>query len=158
MDVENILKETLDEMLKFMSEPDVKIEITNDDNTYKVNVSGLKNSAILIGYHGENLYAFQHILKALAFKKIENKPMNIILDIDNYRKEHEDNIISFAERKVEILRKTRCVQILPPMPAYLRRLVHLHLAQEKFQDIATESIGDMEHRQVTLKLKNGVNS
>ncbi len=153
MNIEDLLKETLAELLKFFSESDAQIDVTTDQNTYKINVSGLKNAAMLIGYHGENLHALQHIFKTIAHKKSDQHELSIILDIDNYKKEHENNIISLAERKVEILRKTKKIQILPPMPAYLRRIIHIHFVQDKFNDVQTESVGEFDHRQITLKLK-----
>lgn len=154
METEKILQETLDEILKYFAEPQIKTEIIVDGNTYKTNISGLSSAAMLIGYHGETLQALQHIYKALSFKKLGEREINIVLDVDNYKKEHEDNIISLAERKVELLRKNKGIQILPPMPAYLRRIIHLHFVQEKFNDIQTESVGENDHRQVTLKLKD----
>ncbi|MBI5152549.1 KH domain-containing protein [Candidatus Peregrinibacteria bacterium] len=154
METEKLLQEILEELIKYFTEPSVKIEITSDNTTYKANIAGLKNAAMLIGYHGETLHSLQHIFKALAFKRLGEMGINIVLDVDNYKKEHEDNILNLAERKVELLRKTKKIQILPPMPAYLRRIVHMHFVQEKFQDIQTESVGENDHRQVTLKLKS----
>lgn len=154
METEKTLNEILEELLKYFSEPSAKVEITADGNTYKINISGLSSAAMLIGYHGETLHSLQHIFKSLAFRRLGDMEINLVLDVDNYKKEHEDSIIGFAERKVEILRKTKQIQILPPMPAYLRRLVHLHFVQDGFKDIQTESVGENDHRQVTLKLKN----
>jgi len=156
MDIENSLKEIIQDLLKFFSEKSAKIEITAETaekDAYRINISGLNSAAMLIGYHGENLRALQYIFRIIAVKKLNQQKLNIILDIDNYKKEYEDNIISFAERKAEILRKTKKIQILPPMPSYLRKIIHMHFIQDKFSDIQTESIGEYDNRQITLKLK-----
>jgi len=45
---------------------------------------------------------------------------------------------------------------LAPMSPYFRRVVHLFIASNPdLQDIVTESIGEGEHRQIVLKLKEG---
>ena len=76
----------------------------------------------------------------------------IVVDVDNYRKRQEDNVINLAERKVDMARKTTKMQVLPPMSPYFRRVVHLHLTKDQFDDVKTESIGDGDHRQVTICL------
>jgi len=42
------------------------------------------------------------------------------------------------------------------MSPYFRRVVHLHIANHPdYQDIATESVGEGDYRQIVLKLKEG---
>ncbi|HBB02797.1 MAG: jag protein, spoIIIJ-associated protein [Candidatus Peregrinibacteria bacterium GW2011_GWF2_38_29] len=150
-DFEDILRELLNKALRTFTG---KIEITEENETYRVNIISPEDSAVLIGYHGETLQALQHIYKTLIFRKFPDKKISLTLDIDNYKKAHEDSLIQLAERKVSLARKNNQTQIMPPMPAYMRRLIHMHLLQEQFSDIATESVGEGESRQVTIKLKD----
>lgn len=149
--METLIQETLEQLLKKLSTPFRKIRIEKrDDNTYRVNIES-EEPSLLIGHHGENIGALQHLLKTMIWKKGENGP-NLVLDIDDYRKRQEENVIKMAERKVEMVRRTQAPQPLPAMSPYFRRVVHLHLA-EKFDDIMTESVGEGDFRHIQIKPK-----
>lgn len=154
MEIMDILKETLEKLLKKLEVDYSKIEISEDEkDVYSMNIES-DNPSILIGYHGENIRALQHLIKVMAWKKhgSENQ-FNILLDADNYRKKQEENVIKMAERKIEMTRKTGRPQILPPMSPYFRRKIHLHCMGAGYDDIETTSQGDDDHRHVVIKLK-----
>lgn len=150
--METLIQETLEEILQRLNTPFRKIRIEKKaDNTFRINIES-EEPSLLIGHHGENIYALQHVLKTIIWKKQEGD-YSLILDIDDYRKRQEENVIKLAERKVETVRKTKNVQSLPPMSAYFRRVIHLHLATEDFKDIETESVGEGDFRYLTIKPK-----
>ncbi len=160
--MDTLIQETLEELLAKLSTPFRKIRIEKrDENTYRVNIES-EEPSLMIGHHGENIYALQNILRIIIWKKQEKaqenmereEQCNIIVDVDDYRKRQEDNVIKLAERKVDMVRKTQSVQPLPPMSAYFRRLIHLHLTKEQFNDIQTESVGEGDLRYLTIKPKN----
>ncbi|MFA5830171.1 MAG: R3H domain-containing nucleic acid-binding protein [Candidatus Gracilibacteria bacterium] len=147
--MESLIQETLQELLEKLSTPFRKIRIEKrDENTYRVNIES-EEPSLLIGHHGENIGALQSILKSLIWSKQDGE-FNIILDIDDYRKRQEENVIKLAERKVDMVRKTNQPQPLPAMSPYFRRVVHLHLAA-KFPDIVSESAGEGDFRHITIK-------
>jgi len=151
--MENLIQETLEEILHRLSTPFRKIRIEmKDNNTWRANIES-EEPSLLIGHHGENIYALQNILKTIIIRK-QNGTFNLVLDVDDYRKKQEENVIKMAERKVEIVRKNGTIQSLPPMSPYFRRLIHLHLASDNFKDIMTESVGEGEMRHLTIKPKN----
>lgn len=156
METEKSLNEILETLLIKIEAPFDKVQIEKenegDNDLYKINIE-TEDPSMLIGFHGENIQALQHLLKVIAWKKTA-KDFNILLDVDNYRKRQEDNVIGLAQRKVEMARKTKKTQVLPPMSPYFRRVVHMYLTQSEFSDILTESIGDGDHRQVTIILQN----
>lgn len=154
MDIEDLLKETLEEILKKLGTKYNKIVINEDEkDSYVVNIKSDEPS-LLIGYHGENIQALQHLLKVLVWKKCDSEKFNILVDIDDYRKRQEDNVIALAQRKVDIARKTGRKQILPAMSPYFRRKIHLYCMGAGFDDIETSSEGDGDHRHVIIKLKS----
>ncbi|MBI5753635.1 KH domain-containing protein [Candidatus Peregrinibacteria bacterium] len=154
MDIEDVLHETLEEILKKLGTKYTKIVINEDEkDSYVVNIKSVEPS-LLIGYHGENIQALQHLLKVLVWKKFENEKFNILVDIDDYRKRQEDNVIALTQRKVEMVRKTGRKQILPAMSPYFRRKIHLYCMGAGFDDIETSSEGDGDHRHVIIKLKS----
>ncbi len=151
-----MIQETLEEVLKYLATPFRRIRIDQrDKDTYRINIESDEPS-LLIGHHGENIGALEHILKNIIWKKSDGA-CNIVLDIDDYRKRQEENVIHLAERKAEMVQRNNVKQALPAMSSYFRRIVHLHLT-EKFPNIQTESEGEGDFRHITIKLKTaGVN-
>lgn len=154
--MEDTLQETLAEILKNLHIEFRKFKVNIDKNAaggklYRIDIDS-DEAATLIGYHGETIYALQHLLKTLVWKKTSENVF-IVLDVDSYRKRQEESVLALTMRKVETARKTFQDQTLPPMSPYFRRIVHLALAKPEFNDIATESVGEGDHRAVTIKVK-----
>ena len=154
MNIEDVLKETTEDLLKHLGIVVTELEVSEEEkDLFHVNIKS-ENASLLIGHHGENIQALQHLVKVLSWEKLQNdNQFHVIVDIDNYRKRQEDTVISLAERKVEFLRRTRRPQILPPMSPYFRRKIHLHLMGSGFDDIETTSEGDDDLRHVVIQLK-----
>lgn len=152
--METSIKSLLKKLLDFLSIKADKITVVEPEkNIFRVNLESA-DSSLLIGYHGENIQALQHILKILVRKAENNlEEFSLFLDIDNYRERQEQSVLQLAERKADTARQTSTPQLLPPMSSYFRRLIHLHLAEAKFKDIETESIGEGERRQVVIKVR-----
>lgn len=168
MELERMILQTLEEFSKQIGMSVSNIELSkSQDGAYRVNIE-TENPNLLIGHHGENLIALQHIIKLMLWKKIEaedakkgkkkvegeeSESFGFILDIENYRKRQEENVLKLAEQKGELARKTRKSQSLPPMSAYFRRLIHMHFAQSEYKDLETVSVGEGEFRQITIRSK-----
>ncbi len=149
--METHIQEVLEELLKKLNSPFRRIRIERrEPEIYRVNIES-EEPSIMIGKHGENINALQNIFRTLLWKKNPGS-YSIILDIDDYRKRQEDNVIELAERKVNAVRKTQSIQALPPMSSYFRRLIHLHLASN-YNDIETQSEGEGEYRYLTIRPK-----
>lgn len=152
--MENLIHQTLESLLSKMGISINKIRIEKDsDGAHQINLE-TSHPSLMIGHRGENIGALQHLTRLLLWKETEKnngERPEINLDIDGYRKRQEQNLITLAERKVEMVRKLASPQSLPAMSPYFRRVVHLHLAQEKFNDIKTESQGDGEYRFIVIK-------
>ncbi len=154
MNIEETLEEILTEILTKLGTEFSKVTVEEEENkNFAINIES-DNPSLLIGYHGDNIQALQHVLKVISWKKLQNEQFNIIVDIDNYRRRQEDNILALAERKIDTARKTGRKQILPPMSSYFRRKIHLLCMESGFEDIETYSEGDGDRRQVIIKLKS----
>lgn len=157
--MEDLIQETLASILKNLGVVFRKFKVSHEKQpsaahgaaVYRIDIDS-DEAATLIGYHGETIYALQHVLKTLVWKKTTENVF-IILDVDGYRKRQEESVLTLAMRKVEAARKTLQDQVLPPMSPYFRRVVHLALAKPEFSDIATESIGEGEERAVVVRVK-----
>lgn len=153
MDLEEVLHETIKEILDKLAIEYTKIVITEEDkDSYNINILS-ENPSILIGHHGNNIFALQHLLKVLAWKKMQNENFNILLDVDDYRKRQEENVLSLAERKIEAVRSSGRPQSMPPMSPYFRRKIHMLCMSAGYNDIETISEGEGDRRHLILKLK-----
>ena len=125
MNLEETLKEILEQVLIKLETDYTKISVEEDEkDVYDINIES-DDPSMLIGYHGENIQALQHLLKTLVWKKAESENFNILLDVDGYRKRQEENILALAERKIEGVRKNGRPQTLPPMSPFFRRKIHM---------------------------------
>lgn len=147
--MEEIISETLQPILELMHIRFQKIDVQNtDEGHYRVNIE-TDEPQHLIGAHGATLFALQHILKILLSKKIEGT-FSVAVDVDNYRRRQEDSVIQLAEQKIDLVREYGAPRRLPPMSAYFRRLVHLHLTNTDFSDLKTRSEGEGNYRSVVI--------
>jgi spoIIIJ-associated protein len=107
-----------------------------------------KDSGNLIGKAGKNLFALQHIIRAMASKKIGER-INFTVDINSYIENQKEALLErILETISKVERKQEPVE-LPPMNAYERRIVHMKVAEKS--DLETESVGEGESRRVIVK-------
>ncbi len=117
------------------SHPPVLVDIQGDD------------LSILIGRQAETLNALQYIANLIVAKEM-GRPVSLILDVEGYRKRREQQLRLLARRMAEQAIATRRRQVLEPMPANERRIVHIELKEHP--QVTTESIGEEPHRKVTI--------
>lgn len=154
MDIEEILKEITEAILHKIEADFDRIKVIEEEKgEYLIKIES-ENPSLLIGYHGENMLALQHVIKVLAWKKCPTKDFNILLDVDDYRRRQEENVINFANRKIDSVRRTGRPQAMPPMSPYFRRKVHLHCMAPGNEDLETISEGEGDERHIVIKLKN----
>jgi spoIIIJ-associated protein len=150
-----IARETVAELLEKMK---VRAKVTarylpledpKDQPTIQVDVHG-DDLSILIGRRSETLNALQYIASLIVGKELETwTPLSI--DIEGYRARRERQLRQLARRMADQAVATGRRQVLEPMPASERRLIHLELRNH--DQVFTESIGDEPNRKVTIALK-----
>ena len=124
---EQNLEQFLKEFTKQLPEGTTyKIKPTNNYINVEINN---KDLGYLIGYRGENLYAMQNVLTAIAGKGIENR-VRVILDIEGYKAKREKTLEELAEKVAKTVMKTR-----------------------KSVKIETISVGEEPHRRIIVSLK-----
>jgi len=150
--MELLIKETLEKLLDVLGVPYTGVKITKETETAYYSEIETESSSLLIGWHGETIAAIQHLLKCLLWKQGIDSKIQIIVDVDNYKKRQEESVIRLAERKAEIAVENQKEIKLPPMNPYFRRKIHLHLADsKKYKDlVTTESVGEGERRQIRI--------
>ncbi len=151
-----LIKDTLGTLLTFLAIPFESITVRQDGDVLRVDVVCPEPSR-LIGWHGETLNSVQHLLKSIvrSLQKLERAPF-LVVDVDGYRLMQEDKVKKIAEAKADFVRRTGARVTLSPMSPYFRRIVHMHISSTPaLADLATESVGEGDYRQVVIRLKNG---
>lgn len=146
-----VVTELLDKM-KVRAKVTTSIKPAEDDQdepVVLVNVEG-NDLSILIGRRSETLNALQYIASLIICKRLDHW-VPITIDVQGYRARRERQLRQLARRMAEQAIHTGRRQVLEPMPANERRLIHLELRDHP--QIVTESIGDEPNRKVTIFLK-----
>ena len=112
----------------------------------RVNVHG-DDLSYLIGRQAETLNALQYISSLIINKEI-GRSILLIVDVEGYRTRRENQLRQLARRMADQAVSTGRRQVLEPMPANERRIVHIELREN--QDVTTESIGEDPRRKVTI--------
>ncbi len=121
-------------------------ENPDDEKPVVVDIRG-NDLSILIGRKAETLNALQYITNLIIGRHLE-KWVPLQIDVEGYRARRELALKNLAERMAEQARSSGRRQVLEPMPANERRLIHIALRED--DTVITESIGEEPNRKVTI--------
>ena len=102
---------------------------------------------VLIGRRAEILNAMQYIVNLIVSKQVEYW-VQIVIDVEGYRARRERQLRQMAQRMADQAIRTGRRQVLEPMAAVERRIVHLELRNHP--KVTTQSIGEEPSRKVTI--------
>lgn len=148
----NVARDTVEELVKAMK---VHARVTvqrgrpedpQDRIPVQVDIRG-DDLSILIGPKAETLNALQYIAGLIISKEIGHS-IPLVVDVEGYRVRRSQQIRQLARRMAEQATRTGRRQVLEPMPASERRLVHIELREHA--DVSTESVGEEPRRKVTI--------
>ncbi len=106
-----------------------------------------KDLSILIGRRAETLSAFQYVVGLIVGKEA-GRYLQVIVDVEGYRGRRERQLRQLARRMAEQAVRSGRRQVLEPMTAAERRIVHLELRGHP--DVETLSVGEEPTRKVTI--------
>ena len=147
-----VAQDTVSELLEKMK---VRAEVTAEYGEAEdarsrvpvyVNIHG-NDLSILIGRRAETLNALQYISSLIINKEI-GRSIPLVVDVEGYRVRREGQLRQLAHRMAEQAIKTGRRQVLEPMPANERRIIHVELRNHP--EVRTESIGEEPRRKVTI--------
>jgi len=128
----------------------VEPEDPNDRVSILVEIFG-DDLSILIGKQAETLNALQYITRLIVGKEVGHG-VSLIVDVEGYRARREQNLRQLARRMASQAVKTGRRQMLEPMPANERRIIHLELRDN--DEVSTSSVGEEPRRKVTIIPEN----
>ena len=120
-----------------------------DEPVILVDIQG-NDLSILIGRRSETLNALQYISSLIVGKEL-GKWTPVLIDVQGYRLRRERTLRQLARRMAEQAVLTGRKQVLEPMPASERRVIHLELRNHP--QVTTESVGEEPNRKITIFLK-----
>lgn len=147
-----VARQTLEELLSKMG---VKAQVSthfgepDEDKGRRhihVDIHG-DDLSILIGRRAETLNALQYISSLIVGKELEHS-VSLLVDVEGYRARREQQLRQLARRMADQAIKTGRRQLLEPMPANERRVIHIELRDHP--DVKTESSGEEPHRKVNI--------
>jgi spoIIIJ-associated protein len=103
--------------------------------------------SILIGRQAETLNALQYIASLMIGKEL-GRTIPVVIDVEGYRQRRAQQLRQLARRMADQAIKTGRRQVLEPMPANERRIIHLELRDHP--QVMTESVGEDPRRKVTI--------
>ncbi len=117
------------------SPPPVVVEIHGND------------LSILIGRKAETLNALQYIARLIVGKEL-GRSVNLLVDVEGYRSRRETSLRQLATRMAQQAVTTGRRQVLEPMSAAERRIIHMEL--QDHAGVFTESTGEEPRRKVMI--------
>ena len=120
--------------IEYRKENKIGVDIESPDSSY------------IIGRKGRNLDAIQLIVNVFAGNL--DPDIKIVVDSENYRMRHEEQIVRNAYKIAEIVKRSGRSKLLDPMNPFERRLVHTAL--NEYDGVETKSEGEGFYTQVRI--------
>ncbi len=127
----------------------IEPEDDKDEPVLLVDIRG-QDLSILIGRRSETLNSLQYITNIIVGKQLGHW-VPLMIDVQGYRFRRERQLRKLARRMADQAVQSRRRQVLEPMPANERRLIHLELRDHP--EVITQSTGEEPYRKVTIQLK-----
>ena len=106
-----------------------------------------RDLGVLIGRQAETLRAMQYLMRLMLSKSLARwEP--VVVDVESYRARRRRSLRRLAEHMAERAVSSQRRVILEAMPAQERRIIHLAL--HNHPGVTTNSIGEGDHRKVTI--------
>ncbi len=129
---------------------DATVEVTQEEDVYKVDIDPKDQAGLIIGHKGETLSAIEMFL-AMAIKKSSGEWVKVVVNVGDWKEKQEDYLKSIADQAAQRARETATAQPLYNLTASQRRIIHLYLSESN--DIETESQGEGNDRYLVIKAK-----
>jgi spoIIIJ-associated protein len=125
---------------------EAEVEVVTKEGDLHLEIRG-NQEGILIGKHGRTLDSLQVLINRMVNKRLE-RPIKIVLDINDYRKRKTENLKKMAIRVGEEVKSKGLSLTMGPFDAHDRRLVHIALKEDP--SVRTESLGEGKLKKIKI--------
>lgn len=115
------------------------------------------DSNLLIGMHGKNLEAIQHLLGRMA-EKARGKFVHTHLEVNDYMKAKDSRLFSFLDAKIAFAMSTGKAISIPNLSSFERKKAHGYIADKKIENLATKSEWEGDNRVLMLTYTGTITS
>jgi len=143
----NELNATVSRMLGYLG-VQAEVSVIETGAGLAVAIEAPAAANLLIGRDGQNLKAFEQVLRAMWSRHAAGQ-RTVSVDVNGYRKDRDQELAKNVHTVAQRVRETRRPEALNPMNPYERRIVHTELAA--YHDLASESVGQEPHRRVVVR-------
>jgi spoIIIJ-associated protein len=147
MDLHTRVREFLDQTLAAMGVP-LTVTVRDEPDSVRVELAG-EGGEVLLRRRAEALDALQQIVNT-AFRRHLDRDRSFVVDCLDYRKGKDAELRQMARFMMEKA-KTTGPQEMGPLNPYMRRIVHLTVAEDPM--LSSESIGDAFLKTVIISVR-----
>lgn len=139
----------IEQLLKLLTFNNAQIEVTEVDGQPSILITLPENeSGALIGYHGEKIDALQLVINLIWNQNaVVYTPVQV--DVNGYRARRRKSLEDLADKAATKAAESGREILLPHLPSYERRIIHLYL--ENRTDVTTYSEGEGEDRRLVVR-------
>ncbi|MEA3346444.1 MAG: RNA-binding cell elongation regulator Jag/EloR [Chloroflexota bacterium] len=142
-----VAKATVEELLEKMGiQAQVTAREPQGDQPLTLDISG-EGIDSLLDPQGKTLNALQYIARLIVSRELLHW-VTFFLDAEGFRERRAEELRGLARRVAERVALSGQPLALKPMPAHERRIIHIALRDHPL--VTTESVGQREHRRVTI--------
>ncbi len=124
------------------------LELKEEGDDLSVRVQ-TPDSSLLIGMHGKNIEAIQHLLWRIAEKKLA-KFIHVHLEVNDYIKSKDERLFRFIESKLSLLMSTGKSLQIPSLSSFERKKAHNYIAEKNIEWLTTKSEWEAANRMLVL--------
>lgn len=124
----------------------ISVTVVGDDIDIRIETP---DSPLLIGIHGKNIEAFQHLLSRMIEKEM-NQFLHIHLEVNDYMKLRDEKLFRLLDSKIAFVMSIWPTTHIENLTPYERKKAHNYIAEKHIPGIKTESEGESSKRTLVL--------
>lgn len=125
-----------------------RVDVTEiDDNTVEVAVTG-GDLALLVGLRGATVDALQDLARVIVQRRTGARHGRLLVDVAGYRQRRRQALASFTRERAEEVLRDGVEQVLEPMGAADRKVIHD--TANSMEGVRTHSEGEEPRRRVVI--------
>jgi spoIIIJ-associated protein len=125
-----------------------EVSSTITDDVVLIEVTG-ENVGMLVGPRGATLSAIEELIRTVVQRQTGGHGARLRLDVGGYRAKRREALAQFTRDLVQRVLDSGTEQVLEPMPAPDRKVVHDVVAE--FDGVSTASEGEEPRRRVVIR-------
>lgn len=150
MDKRKIIHEETKELLKKII-GNFSIEVQEENDFFHIIIKTEEEAPTIIGRHGETIKAIQKILEVIFYKQF-NKPIKILVDVNDYREKQKERLEKIAKDLAEKTLTLKKPSFIKNLSAYERKVIHEYIGKN-YPQLVSESVGEGRERRLVIELK-----